>query len=398
MGALMSKPRSGDNPPKKIRTRTYSGSSLNKKPNLFKSLSKRKDETARKSATLQPTRTGDNLQVPSEAATEPILATPTSCEVKSSPVVIDSQPLKDADEMVVQESTALTDEAVSKATSSILKEEEAVETPANMEKHPTGSEEQTVVEDADAIAQNVTEEVLEGSVKEIKEAEEEEKEISSKDIEEPELQVEECQSKTEPDEPEPEPINEVVRDHQESEVAEILVNEALNAGVEAEAEEEREVVLSESIEGEQPGSNVEEQRPQSSDQSSDYVEALQQSQSVSEAFADPNEVTDGAKNIEVACLNDETRDGELQEVPEDENHEADAKTEVIAQEEEEEGEDVIPTNNGVPNGHDEVLHGDNAGTDENGCLEGEPEPDPIAILKASIGEDVEHNEPTTVQE
>lgn len=394
----MSKPRSGDNPPKKIRTRTYSGSSLNKKPNLFKSLSKRKDETVRKSATLQPTRTGDNLQVPSEAATEPILATPASCEVKSSPVVLDSQPLKSIDEVVAQESTALTDEAISKATSSILKEEEAVETSANMEKHPTGSEEQTVVEDADAVLQNVTDEVIEGSVKEIKEAVEEEKEIPPKDSEEPELQVEECQSKVEP---EPEPINEVVRDHQESEIAEILVNEALNAGVEAEAEEEKQAVPSESVEGEQPGPNVEEQRPQSSDQSSDYVEALQHSQSVSEAFADPNEVTDGTKNIEVACLNDETRDGDMKEIPEDESHEADAKTEVVAQEEGEgEGgeEDVIPTDNGVPNGHDEVLHGDNAGTDENGCLEGEPESDPIAILKASIGEDVEHNEPTTVQE
>lgn len=394
----MSKPRSGDNPPKKIRTRTYSGSSLNKKPNLFKSLSKRKDETVRKSATLQPTRTGDNLQVPSEAATEPILATPASCEVKSSPVVLDSQPLKSIDEVVAQESTALTDEAISKATSSILKEEEAVETSANMEKHPTGSEEQTVVEDADAVLQNVTDEVIEGSVKEIKEAVEEEKEIPPKDSEEPELQVEECQSKVEP---EPEPINEVVRDHQESEIAEILVNEALNAGVEAEAEEEKQAVPSESVEGEQPGPNVEEQRPQSSDQSSDYVEALQHSQSVSEAFADPNEVTDGTKNIEVACLNDETRDGDMKEIPEDESHEADAKTEVVAQEEGEgEGgeEDVIPTDNGVPNGHDEVLHGDNASTDENGCLEGEPESDPIAILKASIGEDVEHNEPTTVQE
>ncbi|KAL5106778.1 hypothetical protein TcWFU_004287 [Taenia crassiceps] len=396
MGALMTKPRSGDNPPKKIRTRTYSGSSLNKKPNLFKSLSKRKDETARKSATLQPTRTGDNLQVSSEAATEPILATPASCEVKSSPIVLDSQPLKGVDGMVAQESTALTDEAISKATSSILKEEEVAETPASLEKHPAGSEEQTVVEDADAVEKNVTEEVIEGSVEENKEVVEEEKEDSPEDIQEPELQVEECQSKAEADEPEPEPISEVVRDHQESEIAEILVNEALNAGVEAELEGEKRAVFSESIAGEQPGSNVEEQRPQSSDQSSDYVEALQQSQSVSEAFADPNEVTDGTKNIEVVCLNDETRDVDLKGVPEDESHEADAETEVIAQKEEE--EDVIPTNNGVPNGHDEVLHGDNAGTDENGCSEGEPESDPIAVLKASIGEDVEHNESTTVQE
>nr|CDS23333.1 expressed conserved protein [Echinococcus granulosus] len=379
----------GDNPPKKIPTRTYSGSSVNKKPKLFKALSKRKDETARKSATLQPTRTGDNLQVPSEAATEPILVSAASCEVRSSPVVLECRTPGVADGKVAQEPAAPTKDAIPVKADSILKEEEA-ETPAKIEKHPTGSEEQTVVENADAIAQEVADEVIEGSMKVIeKEVVEVEKEVSPKDIEEPKSQMEECQSKGEFDEPEPEPINEVVRDHQESEVAEILVNEALNAGVEAEAAE-KQAALSAPIDGEQPGSSLEEQRPQSSDQSSDYVEALQQSQSVSEAFGDPNEVSDGTKNIEVACLNDKTRDGELKDVPEDEKHEVDVKTEEIAPE----GEDVIPPDNSILNGHDEVQHGDDAGADKDGCLEGGPESDPTATSKASVGEDVEHNKST----
>lgn len=395
----MTKPRSGDNPPKKIRTRTYSGSSLNKKPNLFKSLSKRKDETVRKSATLQPTRTGDNLQVPPEAVTEPILAAPVSCEIKSSSVALNSQLPKGADEVVTQESTALTEEAISKATDSILKEGEA-EPSVTMGKHHTGSEEQTVVEDADGIAQKVAEEVIKGSVEDIMEATEDGGEFSPKHPAEPDLQLSECQCGVEPDEPKPEPINEVVHDYQESEIAEILVNEALNAGVEAEIESKQapspiaiENPLPEPIDDEQPGSNVEEQRPLSSDQSSDYVEALQQSQSVSEAFADPNEITDGTKNVEVACLNEESKNDDLKGALLNEDLEADAKTEAITQE-----ETGAPISNGVSNGHDEVLHGDEMSTDENGCLEEVPESDPIAILKTSIGEDVEHNDSTTVHE
>ena len=426
MGTLISKPRNGENPPKKIRTRTYSGSSLTKKPSLFKSLSKRKDDTTRKAATLQPTRTGDNLRIPSDATTEPIVVASAHSVDKSSPVILSppSHPEGVVDENLAKNSSELVEEVISKAADVISKEEKVnvaeeskeqiveeslqvhCDSPAEAVKvneHQERCEEQVEVEEAAEIARKVTDEVLDGSVEEVQKENEvggccitEEKPVE--EVAEP-LEVQETitkvdegaeestpvsvepESAKEHDAPEHESMNEVVRDHQEAEIAEILVAEALNAGIEAQAgeiESESKVNIKEVPEENCEDVEPDEDRPQSSEQTSDYMEANQQSQSVSEVFADPNEVSDATKNIEAACLQPcESKDGDQELHPKTESD---------------------PVNHGITNGHDDVTNGDSKHVEANGHLENDHETDPIATLKVNENENLEFNDPTSIQE
>ncbi|KAM7534471.1 hypothetical protein Aperf_G00000115310 [Anoplocephala perfoliata] len=91
MGVLVSKPVK---PQTKARARSHSGSSQTKKPQLFKSLSRKKDEAPRKPATTQPTKTGASQPSPSR-------------EVRAT------------NEQMVQQSAILAEEAIAKATTTI---------------------------------------------------------------------------------------------------------------------------------------------------------------------------------------------------------------------------------------------------------------------------------------
>lgn len=115
MGVLVSKPVKPHKPPTKIRVRSHSGSSLIKKPQLFKSLTRKKDEAPRKTATIQPIGKGDNQ--------------PSA-----------SQEVKPTNEQVVRQSAVLADQAIATATTTI--EEAAI----------------------NETASKITEEVLEASV------------------------------------------------------------------------------------------------------------------------------------------------------------------------------------------------------------------------------------------
>ncbi|VDD77748.1 unnamed protein product [Mesocestoides corti] len=205
MGAILSRPRNGENPPKKIRTRSFSGGSIGKRSSLFRSFSKRKDgSTAAKSATLQPTRTATDTRASSDVMTEPIMPSAQSA-LKSSPVAVNSKP-DHVDEHVIQESAALADEAIDKATESIRREETTVvslsspsqlvvvnphkhagkHSPHKVHKHedvkvetqPLASGEQAVVEVApegpsheehETLAKEFTDDVIQASIEKVQE-------------------------------------------------------------------------------------------------------------------------------------------------------------------------------------------------------------------------------------
>lgn len=173
MGSLLSKQTSCDQPPKKIRTRTYSGGILTKSGSLFRSLSRKKDNNAVvKSATIHAVRTGD-VSTAAAAETDPVTV---SINAQSAPIQHAKPDTHSAiiDDEVIEQSASLADEAIAKATGDLLKVEDERTEAEGSAIDPTSYTLTPAVDDEpnrkQECAEELTTEIIEASVKEIEHA------------------------------------------------------------------------------------------------------------------------------------------------------------------------------------------------------------------------------------